>query len=144
MLRRDREKAATELVLALGLLARRLRSAARSESQELSWTQMAVIARLDTDGPDTTAELARAEAVQPQSMGASLAALEKVGIVERRPHPTDGRQVNIALTAKGARLRKDAGIAKRRWMAEALARLDPADQKRLAAATAVIKRLGEL
>ena len=69
---------------------------------------MGVMRRLDTDGPATTADLARAEGVKPQSMGATIAALEEKGIVERKPHPTDGRQMNIALTAKGATVRKDA------------------------------------
>src|SRR5277367_1460034 len=113
MLRTTPETVPTELALALGLLMRRIRSATPSESHELSWTQKAVMLRLDTEGPATTAELARAESVKPQSMGATVAALEERGIVERRPHPTDGRQVTIALTAHGARVRKDAGIAKR-------------------------------
>ncbi len=138
------DNSATELALALGLLVRRIRSAAPAESHELSWTQKAVMLRLEAAGPATTAELARAEGVKPQSMGATVAALEEMGMVERRPHPTDGRQMNIALTAKGARVRKDAGIAKRTWLAQALARLDTKEQKKLPALTALIKRLAEL
>jgi DNA-binding MarR family transcriptional regulator len=137
----NHEQAATELALALGLLVRRIRSAAPSESHELSWAQKAVMKRLETEGPATTAELARAEGVKPQSMGATVAALEDQGLVERKPHPTDGRQVNIALTAKGARLRKDSGTAKRTWLAEAIAQLSPSEQKQLPAMTALIKRL---
>jgi len=144
MPRKSHENAATELVLALGLLVRRIRSPVPSESLELSWTQMAVMKRLDTEGPATTAELARAVGVKPQSMGATLAVLEEMGIVERRPHPTDCRQTNIALTAKGASVRKDAGIAKRTWLAQAIAKLDATEQKHLPAVTALIKRLGEL
>jgi DNA-binding MarR family transcriptional regulator len=144
MPRKARENAATELALALGLLVRRLRSAAPSESHELSWTQKAVMVRLDAEGPATTAELARAEGVKPQSMGATVAVLEAMGIVERRPHPTDGRQMNIALTAKGARVRKDARIAKQTWLAQTIAKLDATEQKHLPAVIALIKRLGEL
>jgi DNA-binding MarR family transcriptional regulator len=137
------DKTATDLALALGLLVRRLRSAAPSQSRELSWTQKAVMLRLDADGPATTAGLARAEGVKPQSMGATVAALEEMGIVERRPHPSDGRQMNIALTAKGVRLRKDTGVAKRTWLAQAIAKLDAREQKKLPAVTALIKRLAE-
>jgi DNA-binding MarR family transcriptional regulator len=144
MSRKSHEDAATELALALGLLVRRLRSAAPSESHELSWTQKAVMVRLDTEGPATTADLARAEGVKPQSMGATLAVLEEMGIVERRPHPTDGRQMNIALTGKGASMRKDVRIAKQTWLAQAIAQLDATEQKNLPAVTALIKRLGEL
>jgi DNA-binding MarR family transcriptional regulator len=144
MPRNNNEDTATELALALGLLVRRLRSAAPSESHELTWTQKAVMLRLDSEGPATTAELARAEGIKPQSMGAIVAVLEEMGIVERRPHPTDGRQVNIALTAKGASVRKNAGIAKRTWLAQAIAKLDATEQKSLPAVIALIKRLGEL
>jgi DNA-binding MarR family transcriptional regulator len=144
MTRKSHEHEATELVLALGLLVRRLRSAAPAESHELSWTQMGVLRRLDTEGSATTAELARAEGVKPQSMGAILASLEQKGIVERKPHPTDGRQMNIALTAKGASMRKDARIAKRTLMAQAIAKLDAQEQKKLPAVTKLIKRLAEL
>ena len=137
------ELAATELALALGMLVRRLRSEVPSESHELSWAQMSVMRRLDTDGPATTADLARAEGVKPQSMGAIVAALEEKGIVERKPHPTDGRQMNVALTAKGASVRKDARVAKRAWLAEAIAKLDAKEQKSLPAVTELIKRLAE-
>ena len=100
--------------------------------------------RLDTEGPATTAELARAEGVKPQSMGAAIAVLEEMGLVERKPHPTDGRQMNIALTARGVSVRKDARAAKRTWLAEAIGKLDATEQKKLPAVTALIKRLGEL
>jgi DNA-binding MarR family transcriptional regulator len=144
MPRKNHEHDATELVLALGLLIRRLRSAVPSDSHELSWTQMGVIRRLDNEGPATTAELARAEGVKPQSMGATVAALEERGILERKPHPTDGRQMNIALTAKGATMRKNARIAKRTLLAQAIEKLNAEEQKKLPAVTELIKRLAEL
>ena len=143
MARKTQEDAAAELALALGLLMRRVRSATPAESHELSWTQKAVMVRLDGEGPATIAELARAEGVKPQSMGATVAALEEMGIVERKPHPTDGRQMNIALTTKGARVRRDARIAKQTWLAQSIAKLDATEQKKLPALTALIKRLGE-
>ncbi len=99
--------------------------------------------RLDKDGPATTAELARAEGVKPQSMGATIAALEERGLVERTPHATDGRQVNIELTAKGAALRKSVRDAKRTWLAQAVAQLDKQEKETLFAAGKIIKRLAE-
>ena len=141
---KNHERAADELALALGMLVRRLRSRVPAESHELSWAQMAVMRRLDTEGPATTADLARAEGVKPQSMGATVAALEEMGMVERRAHPTDGRQMNIALTRRGESMRKDARIAKRALMAQAIAKLDAKEQKKLPAVTELIKRLAEL
>jgi DNA-binding MarR family transcriptional regulator len=127
---------------AIGLLVRRVRAAAASH--ELSLSEAAVMARLAKGGPATTADLARAESVKPQSMGATIAALEEMGMVERKPHPTDGRQVNIELTTKGAAVRKSAKDAKRTWLAQAIAQLDKQEQATLFAAGEIIKRLVEL
>jgi DNA-binding MarR family transcriptional regulator len=121
---------------------RRVRAAAASH--ELSWTESAVMARLAKDGPQTTADLARAEGMKPQSMGTTIAALEEMGMVEREPHPTDGRQVNIELTAKGAAVRKSARDQKRTWLTQAIAQLDEKERETLFAAAEIIKRLVEL
>ena len=126
----------------VGLLIRRIRATAAS--QELSLSERSVMSRLDNDGPATTADLARAEGVKPQSMGATVSALEERGFVERRPHPTDGRQVNIALTAKGAAVRKTATDAKHTWLAQAIAQLDKDEQHTLFAASGIMKRLVKL
>lgn len=101
------------------------------------------MSRLARDGPATTADLARAESMKPQSMGATISALEEMGLVERKPHPTDGRQVNIELTAKGAAVRKSAKDAKRTWLAQAMAQLDEQDRETLFKAGDIIKRLVE-
>jgi DNA-binding MarR family transcriptional regulator len=130
-----------DFVDAVGLLIRRVRAAAATH--ELSWSEAAVLGRLRRDGPATTADLARAETVRPQSMGATVAALEEMGLVERKPHPTDGRQVNIVLTAKGTAVCKSSKDAKLTWLAKAIARLDDKDRETLFAAGEIIKRLVE-
>ena len=135
------ETAVTELTLAIGQLVRRLR--AEANPGELSWSQVATLARLEKRGPLTTADLARAESMKPQSMGTTLADLEEQGLVERRPHPTDGRQVLFALTAAGVEARRKRRIAKQEWLLAAMAKLDPAERKTLVAATPLLKRLGE-
>jgi DNA-binding MarR family transcriptional regulator len=135
------DNAVIDLTQAIGLLLRRVRAATASE--ELSWTESLVMARLAKDGPATTADLARAEGMKPQSMGTTVAGLEKLGMVARKPHPTDGRQVNIELTAKGAALRKSTKDAKLTWLLQAIAQLDEEQQQTLFAAGAIIKRLAE-
>ena len=135
------EPAVADLSLAIGQLVRRLRRDANPS--ELSWSQIATLARLDKAGAMTTADLARSEFVKPQSMGTTLADLEQAGLVQRRPHPTDGRQVLFALTAEGAEARRQRNIAKREWLMAAMAKLDPAEQQTLIAAAALIKRLAE-
>lgn len=130
-----------DLTQAIGLLVRRARAA--TGSHELSLAEAAVLGRLAAGGPATTAELARAEAVKPQSMGTTIAALAARDLVQRRPDPTDGRQRTIELTAKGAALRQRSREAKHSWLAQAIARLDQPDQATLFAAGAIIKRLAE-
>lgn len=137
----DLTTAATEFRMAVGQVMRRLR--AEANPGDLTLSQNAALARLERTGGATTADLARAEAVKPQSMGAILAALEQDGLVVRRPHPTDGRQVLFSLTERGAEARRRRDLAKTDWLLAALARLDPAEQQTLISATALIRRLGE-
>ena len=135
------EIAVADFIQAIGLLVRRVRAA--TASHELSLTEAMVLGRLAREGPATTADLARAEGIKPQSMGTTIAALEERGLVERKQHPTDGRQVNIELTTKGVAVRKITGDAKRMWLAQAIAQLDEEEQKTLFAAGRIIKRLVE-
>jgi DNA-binding MarR family transcriptional regulator len=129
---------------ALGLLIRRIRAAAPSEQHELSWTQKSVIARLEKDGAMTSAELARAEGVKPQSMGTAITHLEDLGIIEKKAHPSDGRQLIIKLTTKGAAVRKTGKDASRAWLGQAIEKLDKKEQAILFDAGEIIKRLAEL
>jgi DNA-binding MarR family transcriptional regulator len=135
------EAAVSDFIQAMGLLVRRVRAAAAS--QELSLTEAAVMARLAREGPATTADLARAENMKPQSMGTTVAALEEMGMVERKAHPTDGRQMNIILTPRGAAVRKRRRDAKHTWLAAAIAELDEHERKTLFKAGDIIRRLAE-
>jgi DNA-binding MarR family transcriptional regulator len=131
----------SDLIQSIGLLVRRVRAAAASN--ELSLTEAMVMSRLARYGPATTADLARAEGMKPQSMGTTIAALEESGMVERKPHPTDGRQVIIELTARGAAVRKRAGDAKRTWLSQAIAQLNEKERETLFKAGEIIKGLVE-
>jgi DNA-binding MarR family transcriptional regulator len=141
MPRKSLDVSVSDLIQALGLLVRRARAAAAKH--ELSLTEAAVMKRLATDGPATTADLARAESMKPQSMGATILALEEMGMVARKPHPTDGRQVNIELTAKGAAVRKSTRDAKRTWLIQAITQLNQHERETLFAAGEIIKRLAQ-
>ena len=99
--------------------------------------------RLDRAGPMTTAELARAEMVKPQSMGTLLAELEQDGLVQRQPHPSDGRQILFSLTDAGVQARRQRQAAKLAWLTAAISRLDADEQRTLVDAVALVKRLGE-
>lgn len=134
------ERIATELTTVVGGLMRRLRAA--SPAGELSPTMRSVLHRIATSGPSTIAALARAELVRPQSMRTTVGMLEERGILERSPHPSDGRQVVFALTDEGRRTLTTLRQAKHDWLTEAIStRLDTAEQHTLEEATGLLKRL---
>ncbi|RPK76464.1 HTH-type transcriptional repressor NicR [Streptomyces sp. ADI95-17] len=134
------EELATRLAAVVGRLLRRLRST--SSGGLLTPTQRSVLARLDREGPATTAALARAEYVRPQSMRLTLGALESQGLVERAPDPADGRKAVMSLTAAGAASLAEVRAAKHDWLAEAIAAgLDGAERRTVAEAVELIDRL---
>jgi DNA-binding MarR family transcriptional regulator len=141
MPRKPLELAVSDFIQALGLMVRRVRAAAASH--ELSLSESAVLARLAREGPTTTADLARGEGVKPQSMGATVASLEEMGLVERKPHATDGRQLNVELTAKGLAVRESTRAAKRTWLAQAVSELNEDERETLFRAGEIIRRLAE-
>jgi DNA-binding MarR family transcriptional regulator len=142
MPRKSLDASVIELSHAVGLLVRRVRATAIAEG--LSMTESIVVSRLYKDGPTTTAELARLEGMRPQSMRTTVSALETLGIIERKAHPTDGRQVFIALTRHGAELRRTAKDTKRTWLAQAVAQLPAADRETLFAAGDIMLRLADM
>ncbi|REE21384.1 MarR family transcriptional regulator [Paraburkholderia sp. BL27I4N3] len=134
------ENVVSDLALAVGQLLRRLRIASPGD---LNLSQSSVLARLEREGPMTTAALSRAESMKPQSMKTILASLEEEACVEREPHPTDGRQILFAITRKGLNERKRRTAAKREWLLATLEQFDPQDVATLAAAIPLIRRLGD-
>ena len=81
--------------------------------------------------------------MKPQSMATTVAALEEAGLVARKPHASDGRQMIIALTPRGLAVRRNAQEAKHSWLAQAIAQLDEHEQETLLKAGELIRRLAE-
>jgi DNA-binding MarR family transcriptional regulator len=134
---------AEEFALAISQIVRRVRARAPAELGDFSWTQKSVLSRLEKAGPATSAELARAEGVTPQSMGTAIAALEDMQLVERKADPEDGRQIVVRLTARGRSLRERSRAAKESWLAQALAKLDREERAILLKASDIMKRMAE-
>lgn len=84
--------------LAVSLFYRRARE---TWSAELGLPARMVLSRLDRNGPDTTAGLARWEQITPQAMGATVAGLEARDLVKRSADPADKRRQLLALTQAG-------------------------------------------
>ena len=131
---------ASDLRVVLGKLKRRLRE--QANKGDLSLSQMAVLGYLDREGPSTVTTLARAEGVRPQSMGATVAALEEAGLVSGTPHPADGRQIMLSLTAAAREWIKGSRAAREDWLSRAIrAHLSPTEQEELAKAAALLRRI---
>ena len=100
---------------AITRLNRRLRQA--RPVGELTQNQISVLTSLELAGALTPRELADAERVQPPTMTKVLAKLEERGLVQRTPHPTDGRQVLLSATPEGRAViaeQRDSTL-RRRW-----------------------------
>jgi DNA-binding MarR family transcriptional regulator len=69
----------------------------------LTGAQYAALSVLARDPGLSGAELARACNTTPQAMNGVVATLERNGLVERRPHPTHGRILEVTLTRAGER-----------------------------------------
>ncbi len=93
------DRAADALVDNVSRLARRLRQ--RPLSGELTQSEAAALARLTQDASLTVADLARAEEVRPQSMGAVVDSLEERGLLKRQRDRVDGRRVLLTVTKAG-------------------------------------------
>jgi hypothetical protein len=105
---------------------------------------------LPSEGVANTLKAASAKVTNPIKIiivwlhkGPALGLLEKMGLVERKAHPTDGRQINIKLTAQGITLRRNTKEATYAWLSRAIAELDRQEQITLFKAGELFKRMAE-
>ena len=72
----------------------------------------------------TPGALAAHERVQPPSMTRVIASLSDIGLVDRTPHPTDGRQIIVSLSDLGREVIEDEASAREAWLSEQLTKLN--------------------
>lgn len=138
----DVDQVAGALRVSIGLLVRRLRQV--QAEGELTLPETSALARLDRGGPATPSALAKLEQISPQSMGATLGALEARGLVERRPDPQDGRQVVMSPTEAGLRALRDRRNARTQALAQALSTgFTRSELKDLMAVAPLLERLAQ-
>ena len=130
---------AHELRETLGRVVRRMRA-----EPGPSVGRMAVLGRLDRDGPSSISNLAAAERMRPQSMAQTVHDLEAAGLVSRRPDPSDGRRVFIELTVGGRDLLQTTRVRRETWLTEALEReFDTGERAVLREAVALLGRIAD-
>jgi DNA-binding MarR family transcriptional regulator len=139
---RNVDQVAAALRVSIGLLVRRMRQI--PVAGELTLSETSALARLDRGGPTTPGALAKQEQISPQSMGATLAALEARGLIERAPDPDDGRRAVMSVTDAGLALLRSRRNAKVQKLARALsADFTPAERDQLAAVAPLLERLAQ-
>ncbi|MET7419322.1 MarR family transcriptional regulator [Dactylosporangium sp. NPDC005555] len=121
-------------------LNRRLRQA--RPIGDLTITQLSALTSLELNGALTPRELADAERVQPPTLTKIVAKLEERGLVQRTPHPTDGRQVILAATETGRAVIAEHRRARDEWLAKQLAALTPDERETLGKAAEILGRIG--
>jgi len=133
---------ASQLRNAIVRTSRALRQEAATETG-LSPATTAALATINRSGPLTPSEIADIERVKRPSMTRTLGCLEREGLIERTPDPTDGRSFLVAINDAGrdrmARLRR----RKNAYLARRLRDLDPEEVETLARAAELLERMRE-
>jgi len=124
----------------LGRVIRRL----RAEGGQPPVGQMAVLGRLDREGPASTSDLAAAERMRPQSMAQTVRDLESAGLVSRRPDPDDGRRALVELTPAGLERLHTTRARREGWLAELFEHeFTAAERETLRAALPLLRRIAD-
>lgn len=108
---------------------------------ELTVAQISALSSLDAAGALTPRELAETERVQPPTMTKIIGRLAERDLVQRTPHPTDGRQVILAPSAAGRELLRAYRRARDEWLAQRLGALPPAERDTVQRAAEILLRL---
>jgi DNA-binding MarR family transcriptional regulator len=89
----------------------------------------------------TIGELAAHEQVKPPSMTRIVSNMEEAGLVVRRPHATDKRQIVVELTAAADALILANRRRRDEWLQTKLKQLTPEERDILRKAAPVLERL---
>jgi DNA-binding MarR family transcriptional regulator len=133
---------ALDLRVVLGQLRRRLREQAAPE--DFTPSQLAVLHHLERNGPATVTQIAVAQGVRPQSMGATVAALETAGCVAGAPDPADGRRTILSMTGFAHDWIAANRAAKEDWLVRTIeAKFSAGEYEQLVVGIGLLARLAE-
>jgi DNA-binding MarR family transcriptional regulator len=108
---------------------------------DLTFSQLSALTSLQLAGELTPRELADMERVQPPTMTKIVGKLEERGLVMRRSHPSDRRQVLLTATEQGRAVYAQFEQARNEWLDQALDQLTPEERETLAHAAEILQRV---
>lgn len=126
------------LALAVARLNRRLRQERHSD---LTPTQLSVLGTVRQLGPTSPSAIAARERVSAPSVTRTLNRLADDGLVERAPHPQDGRQVVVSLSDLGEKTLAEERRRRDAWLDQRLRGLDARERAVLREAAAILTRI---
>lgn len=112
--------------------------------QKLSFTTLSVLDTLAVGGPARLTDLAKNEQISQPGLTQLVTRLERDGLVERRPDPTDGRAVLIHITEDGRQIGRARHDDRARHLLPLLAQLTPEERQAIAGALPALSRLAEI
>lgn len=129
---------AQKLAASVARLNRRLRQERHSE---LTPNQISVLGTLRTQGPLTPGAIAAHEHVQPPSVTRTLNCLVDKGLATRETHPSDRRQVVVAISDDGTAVLAAERARRDTWLAARLAALTTEERTLLRDAATLLEKL---
>ncbi len=138
----DLRAVVVELRGMLGQFRRKLKE--QGDPGDFSLAQTGALKHLMEQAAMTGTELAKAEGMKPQSMGAILASLEERGTVTGAADPSDGRKTLWSLSDDARRTIAETRALKEDWLARTIqSKLSDAEQRELARGVELLGRLLE-
>jgi DNA-binding MarR family transcriptional regulator len=112
--------------------------------QRFSFTTLSVLHTLAGEGPKRLTALTASEQVTQSAITQIVIKLERDGLVERRPDPSDGRAVLVHITEAGTAIVEGRRTERTARLAHLADRLTPAERAAIAMALPALARLAEL
>ena len=103
----------------------------RMAAYELKVVEFSVLSLLAHNPGLTSRHVCATLNIMPPNLVGLVAALEKRGLLERRPHPSDGRAMGLYLTQNGEALTAEAEQAVAQLEVDATAKLTTSERKTL-------------
>jgi DNA-binding MarR family transcriptional regulator len=134
---------AAHLRTAIVRTARRLRQEAAAETTGLTPTSLAALATIERHGPMTPSEIAAIERVKRPTITRTLGCLEREGLIDRTPDPTDRRSALVEINGAGRERLRRLRSRKNAYLARRMRDLTTDEVETLGRAAEILERMRE-